>query len=124
MSSSPTPSEPLQAAPVATTSAKPPVPLGPQHTDTPDLVAYRETLLAFSPFTGAFNMSGQPSMSVPLHWSDAGNPAGTPLPLGVQLVAATHREDVLLRVASQLESARGDRRTRLPAGLGRPVHWG
>jgi amidase len=50
-------------------------------------------------FTPAFNMSGQPAISLPLHWSDAG------LPIGVQLVAAYGREDVLVRVASQLEAA-------------------
>ena len=51
------------------------------------------------PFTPAFNMSGQPAISLPLHWNDDG------LPIGVQLVAAYGREDVLLRVAAQLESA-------------------
>jgi len=52
----------------------------------------------FVPFTPAFNMSGQPAISLPLHWNDAG------LPIGVQLVAAYGREDVLFRVAAQLES--------------------
>jgi len=51
------------------------------------------------PFTPPFNMSGQPAISLPLYWSDAG------LPIGVQLVAAYAREDVLLRVAGQLEAA-------------------
>ena len=50
-------------------------------------------------FTPAYNMSGQPAISLPLHWNADG------LPIGVQLVAAYGREDVLLRVASQLESA-------------------
>lgn len=54
----------------------------------------------FGAFTSAFNMSGQPAISLPLH--------ETPdrLPVGVQLVAATGREDLLLRVAAQLEAAR------------------
>ena len=45
-------------------------------------------------------------MSLPPSWTDAG------LPIGVQLVAAPYREDVLLRVAAQLEAARpwADRR--------------
>ncbi len=51
------------------------------------------------PFTPAFNVTGQPAISLPLHWSDGG------LPIGVQLVAAAGREDLLLRVAAQLEEA-------------------
>ena len=53
----------------------------------------------FAAYTPAFNMSGQPAISLPLHRNDDG------LPIGVQLVAAYGREDVLLRVAAQLESA-------------------
>ncbi len=49
-------------------------------------------------FTAPFNITGQPAISLPLAWSDDG------LPLGVQLVAAVGREDVLLRVAAQLEA--------------------
>jgi amidase len=48
-------------------------------------------------YTAPFNATGQPAISLPLHWSDDG------LPIGVQLVAAYGREDVLLRVAAQLE---------------------
>jgi amidase len=53
----------------------------------------------FVPFTPAFNMTGQPAINVPLHWNDDG------LPIGIQLVAAYGGEDVLIRVASQLEQA-------------------
>lgn len=51
-------------------------------------------------FTLAFNLTGQPAISLPLHWTASG------LPVGVQLVAAPGREDVLVRLASQLEAAR------------------
>jgi amidase len=44
-------------------------------------------------------MTGQPAVSLPLHWTQAG------LPVGVQLVGAFGREDLLIRVAAQLEQA-------------------
>ncbi len=50
-------------------------------------------------FTIPFNVTGQPAISLPLHWNEAG------LPIGVQLIAAFGREDLLLRVAAQLERA-------------------
>ena len=50
-------------------------------------------------FTAQFNVTGQPAISLPLHMSADG------LPVGVQLVAGHGREDVLVRVAAQLESA-------------------
>ena len=56
-------------------------------------------IAGFIPYTPQFNMTGQPAVSLPLHWTPDG------LPVGVQLVAAYGREDVLVRVASQLEQA-------------------
>ena len=50
-------------------------------------------------FTAPFNITGQPAISLPLHQSRDG------LPIGMQLVAAPAREDVLIRVATQLEAA-------------------
>src|SRR5438067_8866782 len=51
------------------------------------------------PFTPPFNVTGQPAISLPLSWNENG------LPIGVQLVSAFGREDVLLRLAAQLEQA-------------------
>ncbi len=50
-------------------------------------------------FTAPFNITGQPAISLPLFQSTEG------LPIGMQLVAAPAREDVLIRVAAQLEQA-------------------
>ena len=56
-------------------------------------------IASFMPYTAQFNMTGQPAISLPLHWTPGG------LPVGIQLVAAYGREDLLVRVASQLEQA-------------------
>jgi amidase len=66
----------------------------PEHPTAPMRRAGR-----FAVFTPPFNMSGQPAISLPLHRNARG------LPIGVQLAAAYAREDVLIRVAAQLESA-------------------
>jgi amidase len=66
--------------------------------------------IPFAVYCAPYNVTGQPAMSVPLYWNDG-------LPIGVQLVGAPFREDVLLQVASQLEAARpwADRRPPLHA---------
>jgi amidase len=56
-------------------------------------------IASFIPYTAQFNATGQPAVSLPLHWTPGG------LPVGVQLVAAYGREDLLIQVASQIEQA-------------------
>lgn len=82
------------------TLGQPPVPLGPLRMNNPDEEEYVAAILRFNPFCNVSNMTGQPSMSVPLHWSAEG------LPIGVMFSAAYGREDLLLQLAGQLERAR------------------
>lgn len=81
------------------TLAQVPPPLGTFANNADQPMAPLARAGAFVPFTPAWNTSGQPAISVPLHWTAAG------LPVGVQLVAGYGREDVLIRIASQLERA-------------------
>jgi amidase len=53
--------------------------------------------LRYVPFTQLSNLTGTPSMSVPLHWTADG------VPLGVQFMGPFGSEDRLLQVARQLE---------------------
>lgn len=56
-------------------------------------------LLEFLIFTAQFNISGQPAVSLPLHWTDDG------LPVGVQFVGGIDDEATLIRLSSQIEAA-------------------
>jgi amidase len=78
--------------------------------DNPLAGLFRST--PFAQWTAPFNISGQPAISLPLHWSAQG------LPVGVQLVAQYGREDLLIQVAAQLEAAQpwADRRPAVAAG--------
>jgi amidase len=91
---------------VTPTSSEPPVPLGELSADAPDQLAAMIRMGELTTFTAPWNVTGQPAISLPLHWNDDG------LPIGVQLVAAYGREDVLIRLAAQVEAAQpwADRR--------------
>jgi amidase len=80
------------------TLAKPPIPLGildlshePQ--------AWLQDFIDFCPFTSFANVTGQPSMSVPLHWTPDG------LPVGTMFTGRFGEDATLFRLAGQLERA-------------------
>ncbi len=58
-----------------------------------------EAQKAFTPWTSAWNVTGMPAISLPLHWTDAG------LPVGVMLAGRPAEEEVLLSLAAQVEQA-------------------
>jgi len=55
--------------------------------------------IPYATFTAPFNITGQPAISLPMHFTPEG------LPVGAQLVDNLGREDLLLAVAAQLEYA-------------------
>ncbi|MEY4007375.1 MAG: 6-aminohexanoate-cyclic-dimer hydrolase [Gemmatimonadota bacterium] len=82
------------------TLGEPPVPHGTFDPTPEDPTAGFVRSTSFVPWTAQFNVTGQPAISVPI----AENAQG--LPIGVQLVGAYGREDLLLQVAAQLETAK------------------
>ena len=81
------------------TLARIPLPVGSLNNDPNDPLKPSRLASEWVRFTAQFNMTGQPAISLPMARTEA------MLPIGVQLVAAYGREDVLLRVAAQLEAA-------------------
>lgn len=85
---------------VTPTTGQPPAPVDFFTPDPADPLATRRQQGAYTAFTRFANLVGQPAISLPLYWTDAG------LPIGVHLVAAYGREDLLINVAAQLERAK------------------
>jgi Asp-tRNA(Asn)/Glu-tRNA(Gln) amidotransferase A subunit family amidase len=82
------------------TLGSPPVRLGVMDPGLEDQDELMRRVFAFIPFTPLANAFGHPAASVPLYWNAEG------LPVGVMLQARLGADDVLLRLAAQLEAAR------------------
>ncbi|MEU3019117.1 amidase [Nocardiopsis sp. NPDC007018] len=80
------------------TLARPAVPIGHFTSGGPE-EEFR-LMTEFTPFTSLYNVTGQPSVSVPLHWSSEG------LPIGSMLTGRMGGEGTLLSLSAQLERAR------------------
>ena len=80
------------------TLAQPPVPVG--YFDEVDPPENFERQKRFTPFTAIFNVSGQPAVNVPLHWTAEG------LPIGVMLAGRMGDEATLISLSAELEQAR------------------
>lgn len=88
---------------LSATLAEPPALVGRFAHDMDDYEAFRigpEGVFGYSPFCAAFNASGQPAVSVPLHWTADG------LPVGVHLAARFGDDATLLSLCGELEVAR------------------
>jgi amidase len=81
------------------TLGEPPAPLGTFDSPPDEPLAGLFRAAAYVPFTPPFNVTGQPGISLPLHWNEAG------LPIGVQFVGRFGDEETLLSLAGQLETA-------------------
>ena len=66
-------------------------------------------------YTQPFNISGQPAISLPLHWT------ADDLPVGIQFAAALGRDDMLLQLAFQLEEAMPWSERRAPHSVWRDI---
>jgi amidase len=79
--------------------ARRPVRIGEIHGRGPDPWDHFQRSGYFTPFTAILNVTGQPAIALPLYQGDDG------LPTAVQLIGPPAREDVILRLAAQLEEA-------------------
>jgi amidase len=82
------------------TLARPPEHLGVLNQSSGSALGWQRMDSSFNPFNPWANISGCPSMSMPLHWTADG------LPIGVLATGRYGDEATLFRLAAQLEQAR------------------
>jgi amidase len=85
---------------LTTTLGTPPIAIGSIDLHEPDIMKAFLPVIDYVPFTPLQNATGQPAISLPLHWSADG------LPVGVMFSTRLGEEALLLRLAGQLEQAR------------------
>ena len=78
---------------------QPPLELGTLDPQSPDIAATFAIMTGFSAIAPIQNSTGQPAISLPLHWNAQG------LPIGTQLIGRFGEEALLLQLAMQLEAA-------------------
>jgi amidase len=88
------------------TLAQPPAPVG-WFDEVPPAQNFERQKL-FTPFTALYNVSGQPAVNVPLHWTAEG------LPIGIMLAGRMGEEGTLISLSAQLEQARPWKHRRPP----------
>lgn len=82
------------------TLGAPPLPLGAMDSTPEDPLLGMRVAAQFVPFTPLANVTGQPAISLPLSWNEAG------LPIGTHFVGRFGDEATLYRLSAQLEAAR------------------
>jgi amidase len=80
------------------TLAEPPAPVG--YFDEVEPPENFERQKRFAPYAAVYNVTGQPSVNLPLHWTADG------LPIGVMLAGRMGDEATLISLSAQLEAAR------------------
>jgi amidase len=81
------------------TLGSPPLKLGTIDIDERDIAKAFGPIINYVPFTSIQNATGQPAINLPLNWNADG------LPIGVQFVARSGAEMLLLQLAAELEQA-------------------
>lgn len=79
------------------TTAAPPPRLGEMRSTREEPLAGFARAAPYGAYTMNFNLTGQPGISLPVHWT------GNGLPVGAHLVAPYGREDMLIELATEVE---------------------